>query len=170
MKYIVLDQRAHEGFTKEFDSKEAAIAECRNQWNCLTAADKKDVEFFGVIESVNPDEEAENHMDGDVVIDMGIWFAAQRDSEDDWGTGAYTIEEALTVAEQMKATMITKVIGYVNQIAEEEYTLYAIEELCSGARMRYDDRYLTEEDAQKVIDSYIAADDGRGAEYFIVEA
>ena len=67
MKYIIIDQTKTDWFTTEFDSKERAIKEAQKQWDWLTASDRERREAFYVLESVNPDEEAENHLDGNIV-------------------------------------------------------------------------------------------------------
>ena len=69
MKYIVIDERREDTsdiFTKEFDNKDAAIEEAKSQWANLTYKERKERTVFA-LESVNPDEDAENHMDGDIV-------------------------------------------------------------------------------------------------------
>lgn len=67
MKYVVIDQTRTDCFTKEFETKEEAIKEGEYQFGMLTSNDKKRREAFYVLESANPDEEAENHFDGNLV-------------------------------------------------------------------------------------------------------
>lgn len=67
MKYIVIDQTKTDWFTTEFDNKEDAIKEADYQFSKLTKNDLKRREDFYVLESVNPDEDADNHFDGDVI-------------------------------------------------------------------------------------------------------
>jgi hypothetical protein len=66
MKYIVMEE-ARRGdsdcFTKEFDSREEAITAADIQWGYLTAREQEKNTVY-VIESINPDEEAEDHFDG----------------------------------------------------------------------------------------------------------
>lgn len=64
MKYIVMDWRKSDLFTEEFDNAEQAIKEAQKQWDYLTKHDQKTREAFYVLESDNPDEDAENHFDG----------------------------------------------------------------------------------------------------------
>lgn len=64
MKYIVIDVKQGDMFTKEFDIKAEAIRQAEEDFNSLTEADKKARSDFYVLESINPDEEAENHFDG----------------------------------------------------------------------------------------------------------
>jgi len=67
MKYILIDEKDGDMFTAEFATKEEAIAAGNRDFARLTAIDKKHRTAFYVLESENPDEEAENHMDGTVV-------------------------------------------------------------------------------------------------------
>ena len=67
MKYIVMDFKNGDFFTDEFDNKEEALQEAEEQWNQLTECDQKRRTAFYVLESVNPDEEAPDHYDGDIV-------------------------------------------------------------------------------------------------------
>lgn len=66
MKYIVMDWKGNDLFTKEFDNKEAAIAEAKRQFAYLEDGEQMTRNFY-VLESVNPDEEAEDHYDGNEV-------------------------------------------------------------------------------------------------------
>ena len=70
MKYIVIDCRECDVFTSEYDSREKAVTEARYQWGILSEYDKKKRSEFYVLESVNPNPDAENHFDGYVVIRM----------------------------------------------------------------------------------------------------
>ena len=66
MRYIVIDrQRNGEGdwFTEEFEDREKAISKAEYGWNHLADREKKGREIL-VLESVNPDEDADNHFDG----------------------------------------------------------------------------------------------------------
>lgn len=64
MKYIVMDQTDTDLFTKEFETAEEAIEAAKTDWSYLTEQDKNTrIEFF-VLESINPDEDAEDHFDG----------------------------------------------------------------------------------------------------------
>lgn len=69
MKYILIDETKTDIFTKEFDTELGALAAAKYEWEHLTESEKKDRVAFYVLKSVNPDEEAENHFDGDVVKD-----------------------------------------------------------------------------------------------------
>ena len=68
MKYLVIDERLVDTFTTEFETKKEALAEAEWKWNRLTEIEKKNhVKAFYVLESVNPDEEAEDHFDGNPI-------------------------------------------------------------------------------------------------------
>lgn len=67
MKYIVMDYRDRELFTEEFETEAEAIEAAEAEWNHLSEHDKSRRESFIVLESINPDEDAENHLDGDVI-------------------------------------------------------------------------------------------------------
>lgn len=67
MKYIIIDRKNGDEFTEEFESKEEAISRADTEWDHLSDYDKKHREAFYVLESANPDEDAENHFDGDPV-------------------------------------------------------------------------------------------------------
>ena len=67
MKYIIMDSKKGDLFTKEFDSEEDAVKEAKAEWDHLSKADKEARDYFFVLESVNPDEDAEDHYDGNPV-------------------------------------------------------------------------------------------------------
>lgn len=68
MKYILVDQiKTGDYFTKEFGAEEEAIRQGEADFNNLSEYDKKRRESFYVIESVNPNEEAVDHLDGDII-------------------------------------------------------------------------------------------------------
>ena len=66
-KYIVMDYRDGDLFTEEFDSVSEAVMSADWDWRGLSEQDKaRRTEFF-VLESANPDEDAEDHLDGNIV-------------------------------------------------------------------------------------------------------
>lgn len=67
MKYVIIDNKNGDLFSTEHETKEQALACAEEKWSHLTEKEKKDRESFFVLESENPDEEAENHFDGDVI-------------------------------------------------------------------------------------------------------
>ena len=71
MRYIVIDERkSGDFFTEEFDSKDEAINSAKYDWNHRAEHDKKRTERFYVLESVNPDEDADDHFDGNPVFTL----------------------------------------------------------------------------------------------------
>ena len=69
MKYIIIDQiKNGDLFTEEFETKNEAIEAAQASWNHLSPLDKSRRESFYVLESVNADEEAVDHLDGDTVV------------------------------------------------------------------------------------------------------
>ena len=68
MRYIVMDEvKNGDIFTEEHETLEAAIESAEYDWNHLSESDKKHRESFIVLKSANPDVDAENHLDGDIV-------------------------------------------------------------------------------------------------------
>ena len=69
MKYIIWDERKDgQFFTEEYDSKEEAIRNADLEWSRYkTDWEKKQTIAFFVLESENPDEDADNHYDGNPV-------------------------------------------------------------------------------------------------------
>lgn len=67
MKYVVVDYTNGDDFNTEHETKEQALACAEEKWSHLTEKEKKRRESFFVLESENPDEEAENHFDGDII-------------------------------------------------------------------------------------------------------
>ena len=71
MRYIVINERkSGDFFTEEFDNKDEAINSAKYDWNRLTEHDKKDTERFYVLESINPDEDADDHFDGNPIFTL----------------------------------------------------------------------------------------------------
>lgn len=69
-KYIIVDGRDHEEWTIEFDNREEAIKELMSEWECLSKYDKENVKYMYVLESVNQDEEAPDHFEGEYVAEL----------------------------------------------------------------------------------------------------
>ena len=70
MKYIIIDERkGHpESFSSaETDDREHAIASAENQWYKYLTDRERAVRTIYVLESINPDEEAPDHFDGNVI-------------------------------------------------------------------------------------------------------
>ena len=67
MKYIVIDEEKNDNFVEEFDSKDEAIKAAANGWYRMTAYEKQRCRSYYVLESANPDPEADNHFDGNPI-------------------------------------------------------------------------------------------------------
>lgn len=67
MKYIVIEEHPCQEFVHEFDTKEEAIKFADSEFNRLCEADKKRITAYYVLESANPDEDAEDHFDGNPI-------------------------------------------------------------------------------------------------------
>ena len=70
MKYIVMDERKDgtgDFFNDEYATAEEAIKVAKWKWSYLTAKEKKERTIW-VLESANPDEEAENYFDGNPIF------------------------------------------------------------------------------------------------------
>ena len=70
-KYIVIHDINGDSFTTGFDKVEDAIADAQTQWRYLTRNEKKKSHIY-VLESANPDVEADNHLDGNIVYEAEI--------------------------------------------------------------------------------------------------
>lgn len=64
--YILIDD-CGDIYTEEYTNQEEALKDAESLWNRLTENDKKRIGAFYLIKSANPDEEAEDHLDGDVI-------------------------------------------------------------------------------------------------------
>ena len=74
MKYIVCDYKNGDLFTSEFDNLDQAISSANKAWNSLTSVEQKNRTDFYLLESVNPDIDATDHFDGNIIIDFKkIW-------------------------------------------------------------------------------------------------
>lgn len=67
MKYIVMDHTEFDVWTKEFNDLEEAIKYANIDFDHMGEHDKKERTEYCILESVNPDEESENHYDGEVI-------------------------------------------------------------------------------------------------------
>lgn len=66
-KYILIERTGNEQVTSEYDDKFEALSELHTGWLHMSRADQEKVTDFYVLESANPDEDADNHLDGDFV-------------------------------------------------------------------------------------------------------
>ena len=67
MKYILIDQTKTDCFDEEFETAEEAVKRGEREWDYLTEREKEAREAFYILESANPDPEAEDHYDGDYI-------------------------------------------------------------------------------------------------------
>lgn len=63
MLYLLINDSEVE----EFNTQEEAIKRGNTVFNKMCKADKVKCEFFYVLKSANPDPDAEDHFDGDIV-------------------------------------------------------------------------------------------------------
>lgn len=70
MKFVVYEEKNGDAFTREFATAEEAIKAAQYDWDALSNHDKKSYDEFFVLETINPDEDAENHYDGNIVKDI----------------------------------------------------------------------------------------------------
>lgn len=68
MEFIVMDEKNGDIFNKEFGTEQQAIEYASSEWERMSEHDKKHCDEYYVLKSANPDEEAENHFDGNVVL------------------------------------------------------------------------------------------------------
>lgn len=69
MKYIIFDEKKDlQLFTEEFECKDEAIKTAKSDWDRRTAYDKKNTKAFYVLESINPNEDADDHFDGNPIL------------------------------------------------------------------------------------------------------
>lgn len=73
MKYIAQMAYKHRMIDElilETDDREEAIAAAKKMFNRLSEHDKKELAFLNVFESINPDPEADDHLDGDIIFEI----------------------------------------------------------------------------------------------------
>lgn len=68
-EFILIDSKDGDQFEDYFDTAEEAIEAARIGWNQLSNDEKKHRDSFYVLRSINPDREAENHFDGEILFD-----------------------------------------------------------------------------------------------------
>lgn len=66
MKYIIYEEKNGDIFTEEFETEAEAIKRAEYIYDHLTDYDKKQRTAFYVIESADPDENSEQHLDGTI--------------------------------------------------------------------------------------------------------
>lgn len=70
MKFIIIDDCGTDIFTEEFADKDKAVNQAKVEWDRLSDYDKGKRTAFYVLESVNPNEDAEDHLDGDPILTL----------------------------------------------------------------------------------------------------
>lgn len=82
MKYIVFDEMKNgtgDIFNTEHETKEEAIAAAQRQWEYLTFREQRQRNVY-VLESVNPDEDAIDHFDGNTIWTAADLYVADRET------------------------------------------------------------------------------------------
>jgi len=67
MKYLVIDDCGTDFWVEEFETTEEAIEYADREFENMTSRDKTRRRSFYVLESVNPDEDADDHYDGNPI-------------------------------------------------------------------------------------------------------
>lgn len=67
MKYIYTREIKNDIFAEEFETAEEAIRYGNDEWDGLTQHDRDRTTAAYVLESANPDEDAPDHLDGNVI-------------------------------------------------------------------------------------------------------
>lgn len=68
-QYILIEIKNGDWFTKYFETEEEGIKGGDFAFSYLTKVDKNHTEGFYLIKSANPDPDAPDHFDGDVIKD-----------------------------------------------------------------------------------------------------
>lgn len=66
-EYILVENKDGDQFEKYFQTKEEGIEGGERAFSYLTKCDKKHIQDFYLMKTVNPDPESENHFDGDII-------------------------------------------------------------------------------------------------------
>ena len=66
VKFLVIrkQKRSMDEYVDEFETLEEAVEFADDEYNYYCDNDRKNCEYFYILESVNPDKESENHYDG----------------------------------------------------------------------------------------------------------
>ena len=70
MKYLVIENKKCDEFVHEFDSREEAIKYAKDDFEHMHKLDQKSCRQYYVLESINPDEDSENHYDGNIILSL----------------------------------------------------------------------------------------------------
>ena len=71
MKYLVCNEWLFGSFdtdVKEFEDRDKAIDQAKEDWRTMSVKERKKFNVY-VLESVNPDEDADNHYDGNIIYE-----------------------------------------------------------------------------------------------------
>lgn len=151
MKYLVIDGKNYDEFVEEFDSKEKAIKFAIKEWDRMSDEDKLSRDNFYVLESVNPDEDAEDHYDGNLVwsrINNGKYSSMMYDTEEEAEKYAGSDKIIYNAEEKKYTTILEKEFRErCSDIADKFYDdgitdIEEVKEKCP--EMSYDELYLIE--------------------------
>jgi len=96
-KYVVVDERRNTIFTTEWNKLGEALIDAEGQWHLLCKYDQEHTDNFYVLESANPDVDAENHLDGNpvkVYVENGVnLFKLQKEFDEECEEIALECEE-----------------------------------------------------------------------------
>lgn len=67
MRYVLIDEKRGNMYAQEFENKAVGIDAGDKLWHIMEKADQDNSDAFYLLESVNPDEDAADHFDGDIV-------------------------------------------------------------------------------------------------------
>lgn len=67
MKYILIDDCGNDIFTKEYSNMSEALKAGEMIYRSFSKSEIKRRFFFYLLKSADPEETAENHLDGDIV-------------------------------------------------------------------------------------------------------
>ena len=70
MKYLYICGTANDQKVVESDDLDKLIAMANSDWHCMCDEDRKRTTSMYVLESANPDEDAPDHYDGEVMYDL----------------------------------------------------------------------------------------------------
>lgn len=62
-----MDCTATDIFNEEFDTRDEAVEQAELDWERMSTYDKSRRTEYYVLESANPNEDTENHFDGDII-------------------------------------------------------------------------------------------------------
>ena len=67
MEYIYITGKKGNEWSEEYFTKKEAINAANYEWDHMCEADKKSIDYAYILKSVNPDEDAPDHFDGDII-------------------------------------------------------------------------------------------------------